>query len=111
MHFKRIKISACKPKENYVLWLQFNDGLEGEVDLSDLVGKGVFKIWKLKKNFDAVQIDPESGTVCWQGEIDLDPYVLYEDVLKANQPRKTRTRRVQKKPPAIKRKRRKTPVS
>ncbi len=49
MEFKRAKTSSCKPKPNYVLWLRFDDGLEGEVDLSDLVGKGVFKAWKVKK--------------------------------------------------------------
>ena len=83
MEFKRVKISSCKPKPNYVLWLRFDDGLEGEVGLSDLVGQGVFKAWKVKKNFDAVQVDPASGTVCWPGEIDLDPYVLREDILRA----------------------------
>lgn len=82
MKFKRVRISDCKPKPNYVLWLRFDDGLEGEVDLSDLVGKGVFKAWKVKKHFESVRIDPESGTVCWDDEIDLDPYVLYNDVLK-----------------------------
>jgi len=93
MEFKRVKISACKAKPRYVLWLRFDDGLEGEVDLSDLVGKGVFKAWKEKKFFDAVRIDPESGTVCWDNEIDLDPYVLYNDVLDGQKARKNPSRK------------------
>ncbi len=30
-----------KPLENYRLWVKFSDGVEGVVDLSGLVGKGV----------------------------------------------------------------------
>jgi hypothetical protein len=26
--------------------------------------------------FQAVSVDPESHTICWPGEVDLDPYVL-----------------------------------
>lgn len=37
---------ACKSRQNYRVWIRFDDGLEGEVDLSDLVGKGVFEAWK-----------------------------------------------------------------
>ncbi|HSX11628.1 MAG TPA: DUF2442 domain-containing protein [Chlamydiales bacterium] len=101
MEFKRVKISACRAKPHYVLWLRFSDGLEGEVDLSDLVGKGVFKAWKVKKFFDAVRVDSESGTVCWDREIDLDPYVLYNDVLSAQKPRKKTSKARKSKKPAV----------
>ncbi|MBI4688680.1 MAG: DUF2442 domain-containing protein, partial [Nitrospirae bacterium] len=35
------RIIAVRPLENYRLWLRFSDGVEGIVDLSDFVGKGV----------------------------------------------------------------------
>ena len=40
MVFKRARIVACKPRPNYRVWIRFDDGLEGEVNLSHLVGKG-----------------------------------------------------------------------
>ena len=32
-------------RENYRLWLRYDDGACGEVDLSHLVGQGVFAAW------------------------------------------------------------------
>ena len=81
MNFKRAIIVACEARPNYILWVRFDDGVEGEVDLSDLVGLGVFKVWESKEIWESVKIDPESETVCWGEEIDLDPYVLKQNIL------------------------------
>lgn len=78
MDFKRAKIVACQARPNYRVWIRFDDGLEGEVDLSHLVGKGVFEAWKSAEFFNQVRIDPMSDTLTWGEEIDLDPYVLRE---------------------------------
>ena len=56
------------------------DGLEGEVDLSNLVGKGVFTAWTDAKEFARVYVDEESGTVTWPGGIDLAPDALHHDL-------------------------------
>jgi hypothetical protein len=82
MEFKRAKIIACKPKPNYRVWILFDDGLEGEVDLSDLVGKGVFEAWKSIDFFNQVKVDPRTDTLAWGDNIDLDPYVLREKISK-----------------------------
>jgi hypothetical protein len=74
------KIVVAKPLKGYRLALRFEDGLSGEVNLSHLVGKGVFKAWKKSGFFEKVYIDPESETVCWPGGLDLAPDALYEDV-------------------------------
>lgn len=34
-----------KPLPNFRLWLRYDDGVSGEVDLSYLAGKGIFKAW------------------------------------------------------------------
>ena len=85
MGFKRAKIVACKPRPDYHVWIQFDDGLEGEVDLSHLVGKGVFKAWDSIEFFKKVEIHPRMHTIVWYNgdqEIDLDPYVLRDEVRK-----------------------------
>lgn len=38
MEFHRAKIIKCQPHDNYKLWLLFDDGVCGEVDLKKLVG-------------------------------------------------------------------------
>ncbi len=78
MDFKRAKITACEPRSNYRVWICFNDGLEGEVDLSYLVGQGVFKAWESVEFFNQVRVDPKTDTLVWGDDIDLDPYVLRE---------------------------------
>lgn len=82
MEFKRAKIVACKPKPHYHVWIQFDDGLEGEVDLSYLVGQGVFKAWKSVDFFNQVRVDSKTDTLTWGEDIDLDPYVLREKISK-----------------------------
>ena len=81
MDFKRVKIIACKPRPNYRIWIRFDDGLEGEVDLNHLVGKGVFAVWESIEIFNQVKIDPKTDTLTWGDEIDLDPYVLREKII------------------------------
>lgn len=81
MDFKRAKIIACKPHANYRIWIKFDDGLEGVVDLSDLVGKGVFEAWKSVDFFNQVKVDKRSDTLIWGDDIDLDPYVLREKII------------------------------
>lgn len=84
MDFIRAKIVACKPKTQYRVWIRFDDGLEGEVDLSDLVGKGVFEAWESVEFFNQVRVDPRTDTLAWGDDIDLDPYVLREKLEKSN---------------------------
>ena len=79
MHWSIVDV---QPRKRYRLFIRFADGLSGEVDVSRLAGKGVFKAWKKRGFFEKVYIDPESQTVCWPGDIDLAPDALYEDVKK-----------------------------
>ena len=65
-----------KALENYRLWIKYSDGAEGVVDLSDLVGKGVFAAWEDEREFQKVHIGP-SGEIAWSEEIDLCPDALY----------------------------------
>ena len=74
------RVVSAQPLPGYRLNLRFEDGLEGEVNLAHLVGKGVFAKWQDPAEFQKVFIDPESHTVAWPGEIDLCPESLYEDV-------------------------------
>ena len=70
------KILEARPLDGYKIWLKFNDGTAGEVDLSRLAGKGVFTFWNDYENFKNVSI--ENGRwLSWSDEIDLDADTLY----------------------------------
>jgi len=70
-----------KPLADYRLTLSFEDGITGEVDMSDTIGIGVFESLRDPVEFAKVYVDPETHTVAWPGDIDLCPDSLYEDVL------------------------------
>jgi len=74
------RIIAAKALPNYRLWVKFHDRIEGVVDLSDLVGKGVFSRWEDPLEFAKVYVDPETETVAWPGGLDLAPDGLYRDI-------------------------------
>lgn len=65
-----------KPLENYRLWVKFSDGVEGVVDLSYLVGQGVFALWQDYRAFQQVHIGP-SGELVWSEDIDICPDAVY----------------------------------
>jgi Protein of unknown function (DUF2442) len=67
--------------EGYRLKLRFEDGVEGTVDVAQLVSlTGVFAALRDRKEFVAVQVNTELGTICWPCGADLDPDVLYSVV-------------------------------
>ncbi len=70
------KIAKVKTLQGYRLELEFDDGVSGTVDLSDLVGKGVFALWRDRRAFEQVQVGP-SGELAWGDQIDLCPDALY----------------------------------
>ncbi len=71
-----IRPKEVRALEGYRLWLRYSDGVEGEVDLSHLIGRGIFKAWQDRAFFEAVRID-EAGAIAWGEEIDLCPDALY----------------------------------
>jgi hypothetical protein len=70
------RISKVTPLPGYRLQLRFEDGVEGEVDLSDLAGRGVFAIWDDPEVFGQVAIGAH-GELVWPGGVDQCPDSLY----------------------------------
>ena len=71
--------------DNLKIWLEYEDGVKGVVDLSDMKNKGVFKAWNDRAFFKRVHIDTK-GNISWgfdsNGvEFDLATDVLYANVL------------------------------
>jgi hypothetical protein len=66
------------PLDNHRLTITFEDGVEGEIDISATIPfEGVFAPLADEKFFRQVRINEELGVICWPNGADLDSDVLY----------------------------------
>lgn len=75
---KRIVFAQVQP--GYRIFLRYNDGVEGTVDLSADVGKGVFAAWNDPAHFASVQIERRGRALTWPGDIDACADALYLEI-------------------------------
>ena len=74
-------IVEVRPLDGYRLWLRFEDGAAGEVDLEKMIRfDGIFAPLKERAFFMQVRVDREIGSIVWPNGADLDPLVLYSRV-------------------------------
>ena len=71
-----IKPTRVKALAEYRIYLEFSDGAKGEVDLSDLAGKGVFEVWNDYDFFEKVHLGAHRE-IKWSDEIELCADSLY----------------------------------
>jgi hypothetical protein len=69
-------IAEVKALPGYRLWVKYANGISGEVNVSNLAGKGVFAKWKIPGEFEKVAIG-SSGELVWDDYADLCPDSLY----------------------------------
>ena len=67
---------AVEPRDGFRIWLKYDDGEEGEVDLSDIPRRGFFAAWNDRSVFESVYIT-EYRSVAWTEDIDACPDYLY----------------------------------
>ena len=70
------RLVQVRPRKRYRLWLKYDDGTEGVVDLSEFVGRGVFAIWHDEGRFRQVRIG-DGGELVWGEGVDLCADALY----------------------------------
>jgi hypothetical protein len=67
------------------LYVRFNDGSRGEIDITQVVSfEGVFARLRDQREFEKVLLDPDWGTICWPPDLDLAPETLYERITGKN---------------------------
>lgn len=71
-----IRPTEVEPRDGYRIWLRYQDGTKGEIDLSHLAGRGVFKLWNERTFFEMVCISSAGGVV-WGEDVELCPDSLY----------------------------------
>lgn len=71
-----IRVMEVEPRSRHRIRLRYSDGVRGEIDLSDLTGKGVFRAWDQGGLFDRVHV-ASHGAIAWNSDIELCPDALY----------------------------------
>ena len=75
-----LHVVEVKYLRDYVIWVKFNDGIDGEVDLSAELEGEVFGPLMDKALFKTVKVDPLLQTIVWDNGADLAPEFLYDNL-------------------------------
>lgn len=69
----------AEARDGYRLWLEYDDGVCGEVDLSDLAGEEEYAVWRDHDFFRSVRVD-SYGDIAWSDDLLLSPEHLYAEL-------------------------------
>lgn len=73
-------MTAVRYLRDHVLWLRFNDGSEGGVDLTVELDGPVFEPLCDRMLFLRVRVHPELRTIVWPNGADFAPEFLHQQV-------------------------------
>ncbi|MGD0519186.1 MAG: DUF2442 domain-containing protein [Thermoguttaceae bacterium] len=71
------RISRVNALSNYRLYVEFDDGVAGEINLSDRLFGPVFEPLKDETEFQKVAVD-DYGAIAWPCGADLAPDAIYQ---------------------------------
>jgi hypothetical protein len=72
-----VHVTSVEPLEDHRLHLKFEDGTEGDLDLSGWNWSGVFEPLEDPSYFRRVTLDEELGTIVWPNGADMAPETLH----------------------------------
>jgi hypothetical protein len=74
-------VTDAKYLDGYRIWVSFNDGLSGEVDLAHRLHGEVFEPLKDVNLFGKVRFEPDMDTIVWPNGANLAPEYLQEQIV------------------------------
>ncbi len=81
--WKLNEVTVVEYRGGHVYRIRFDDGLEGDVDFSEYIGKGpVFEPFADLSFFQQARV--EGGTIAWPNGVDIAPETLYEKIENAS---------------------------
>ncbi len=76
-------VTDVRHTDDFRVWLRFNDGLEGEIDLEPELHGDILEPLRDRAVFAPVWLDPGGETIMWPNGADLAPEFVYEQVKRA----------------------------
>ena len=73
-----MKVREVKYIADYTISIKFDDGINGTIQLSDLVQKGIFKLLQDKNQFAKVYTNGYS--IAWSNELEIDANTIYAEL-------------------------------
>ena len=73
-----LHVREAKYLHDYVIWLRFNDGAQGEIDLAGELDGEMFSPLRDIEQFKRFGVDPDLETIVWENGADLAPEFLHE---------------------------------
>jgi hypothetical protein len=68
----------AKYVKDFVVWVRFDDGVQGEIDLKPELYGPVFESLRDPAEFRKFSIHPEFRTLVWESGADIAPEFLHE---------------------------------
>lgn len=79
-----VRVKSIKPIHDFVVSVKFTDETEREINLEPYLRGKVFEdIRQNPEVFQAMKIDERMGTIVWENGADIDPDVLYHELIPA----------------------------
>ena len=75
-----LHVKEARFLHDYVIWLRFNNGAEGEIDLGCELEGEVFGPLRNLEEFKRFVVDTDLETIVWSNGADLAPEFLYENM-------------------------------
>ena len=75
-----LHVKEAKYLHDYVVWLRFNDGAVGEIDLKRELEGEMFAPLKNIDDFVKFHVDPDIETIVWDNGADFAPEFLYDNM-------------------------------
>jgi hypothetical protein len=77
-----MKVQEVKYIADYIISIKFDDGVNGTIELNDLVQKGIFKVLQDKNQFAKVYTNGYS--IAWSNELEIDATTIYSELTGKN---------------------------
>lgn len=75
-----VRITDARLVRDFIVWVRFDDGAEGEVDLSAELDGPVFEPLKDPRVFAEFSLHPDLHTLVWPNGADFAPEFLHQHV-------------------------------
>ena len=75
-----VDVIEAKYSHDYTIWLRFDDGTAGEVDLSHELEGPVFEPLRDPGYFQRFSVSDDIGTIAWPNGADFAPEFLYSKI-------------------------------
>ncbi len=76
-----LEVVAAKYLKGYRIYVAFNTGEQGEVDLEEALWGPVFEPLRDTEQFKRFEISPVARTITWENAADLAPEFLREKMI------------------------------